>query len=172
MYKHWDRGCLTVSLGWILQMILHFLTLQNALKMVDDRIQKNQQNGQTLMLALEKVCPILCPVRCALRMVLKARWLNHPNSMSLGCYRTKKHHWCTWRPTGWPPSSENQSRNHIPASLPLTWKSIPSTRCKFGHVSSWMKQAKAWTISVHSFADKRLLLHVSPWYIKGRHGQT
>jgi hypothetical protein len=54
------------------------------------RIQKNQQNGQTITLSQDKNCPILCPVKCAARMILKAKRLKQPNSMPVGCYHTKK----------------------------------------------------------------------------------
>jgi hypothetical protein len=123
-------------------MILHFLTLQNALKMVDDRIQKNQQNGQTLMLALEKVCPILCPVRCTLRMVLRARQLNQPNSMPLGCYRTKKTSLVYMTPNRMAILIQELVKGVHPGIATVDLKIIQPTLYKSGHVSFSTKQAK------------------------------
>ena len=53
-------------------------------------IQKNQQNGQTITLLQDKNYPILCPVKCAARMILRAKRLEQPDSMPVGCYCTKK----------------------------------------------------------------------------------
>ena len=53
-------------------------------------IQKNQQNGQTITLSRDKIFPILCSVRCVARMILRAKRLKQPNSMPVGCYRTKE----------------------------------------------------------------------------------
>jgi hypothetical protein len=55
------------------------------------RIQKNQQNGQTITLLKDKVCSILCPVECAARMIIRAKRLKQSDSMPVGYYRTKKH---------------------------------------------------------------------------------
>ncbi len=47
-------------------------------------------NSQTITQALDKVCSNLCPVKCAARMILRARRLKQPDSMPVGCCRTKK----------------------------------------------------------------------------------
>jgi hypothetical protein len=54
------------------------------------RIQKNQQNGQTITLLQDNKFLILCSVKCAVRMILRARRLMQPDSMPVGCYFTKK----------------------------------------------------------------------------------
>jgi hypothetical protein len=54
------------------------------------RIQKNCQNGQTIILSSDSAHPDLCPIRSILRMVHRARRLKHPDTMPLGCYRKKK----------------------------------------------------------------------------------
>jgi hypothetical protein len=54
------------------------------------RIQKNCQNGQTITLSSGSAHPDLCPVRSTPRLVLRARQLKQPDTMLLGCYRTKK----------------------------------------------------------------------------------
>jgi hypothetical protein len=53
-------------------------------------IQMNRQNGQTITLSSNSAHPDLCPIRSALRMVLRARQLKQPDTIPLGCYRTKK----------------------------------------------------------------------------------
>ncbi len=54
------------------------------------RIQKNCQKGQTITLSTISAHPDLCSVRSALRLVLVVRQLKQPDTMPLGCYRTKK----------------------------------------------------------------------------------
>ncbi len=45
---------------------------------------------QTITLFQDKSCPFLCPVKCAARIILRAKRLKQPDSMPVGCYRTKK----------------------------------------------------------------------------------
>ncbi len=54
------------------------------------RIQKNRQNGQPITLAAEIDWPKICPVCSAMRLVLRAKWLNQPDDMPVGVYKTKK----------------------------------------------------------------------------------
>ncbi len=54
------------------------------------RIQKNHQNGQTIILSSDSAHPDLCPIRSTLRMVFRAQRLKQPDIMPLGCYRTEK----------------------------------------------------------------------------------
>jgi len=54
------------------------------------RIQKNRQNGQSIMLAADMKNPILCPVCNAMLMVMRARRLNQPRDMPVCVYSTNK----------------------------------------------------------------------------------
>jgi hypothetical protein len=53
------------------------------------RIQKNRQNNQKVTLPCDKTKPTICPVLTALRLVLRARRLSQPDSMSVACYLKK-----------------------------------------------------------------------------------
>jgi hypothetical protein len=53
------------------------------------RIPKNPQNGQMITLSSNSAHPDLCLIRSTLRMVLRARQLKQPDTMTLGFYHTK-----------------------------------------------------------------------------------
>jgi hypothetical protein len=58
-------------------------------------IQKNWQNGQTIILLSDSANPDLCLVRHKLRMVLRARILPSLTACRLGVTAQRKHPWCT-----------------------------------------------------------------------------
>ncbi len=53
------------------------------------RIQKNCQNNQTGTLLSDQTNTAICPVLAALRLVLRARHLSQPDSMTVACYSKK-----------------------------------------------------------------------------------
>ena len=53
-------------------------------------IQKNCQNSQSITLLAEVDQPKICPVRSAMCLALRAKWLNQPEDMPFGVYKTKK----------------------------------------------------------------------------------
>ncbi len=51
---------------------------------------KNRQNNQAITLTADTANPAICPVHSVMQLVLCAYWLQQPNDIHVGFYKTKK----------------------------------------------------------------------------------